>query len=37
MRRFAVENYDAIGRWRSEDAGTPINNQKRTFSLKRLS
>ena len=22
---FALENYDAIGRWRSEDAGSPIN------------
>jgi len=22
---FALENYDAVGRWRSEDAGTPID------------
>jgi len=22
---FALENYDGVGRWRTEDAGTPIN------------
>ncbi len=24
---FALENYDALGRWRSEDAGKPIDSQ----------
>ena len=25
---FALENYDGVGRWRSEDAGTPIDAQR---------
>jgi hypothetical protein len=28
---FALENYDAVGRWRSEDAGSPINVSGKLF------